>query len=365
LNPLLKGRPVAVHQHEDIISVSYEARALGVKKHMTPAEAVAVSNDAVVLVPMQTDHGSKVSYRVYREASARVLEAAKSCSFLTTAVFEKASIDEFYVDVSALVQSAGHEHKDASEFTSPPQTATNMESQRLEHSPGQNDPNTRAWPPCVIIGEGVWPLLPFGTTSLMAGLVCGVLLPEEDCLRTASFLALKIRDAIQLELGFSSSAGVAPNKLLAKIASGLNKPRNQTVILHRNVPNLMHKMPLRKLPRVLTRAGHHALADLEQVFNVSTCGELIRDDVNHSRTELVARYGEASGSWLYTRARGDDDDAVKEKPPQKTIACSMSLTPFGPKQDHLLKVLNMIAAELADRLRKDVRRRNQILFAIT
>jgi DNA polymerase eta len=39
LNPSLCGKPVAVQQHQDLICISYEARALGVQKHMSPAEA--------------------------------------------------------------------------------------------------------------------------------------------------------------------------------------------------------------------------------------------------------------------------------------------------------------------------------------
>eukprot|EP01122_Echinamoeba_exundans_P008400 TRINITY_DN2789_c0_g1_i12.p1 TRINITY_DN2789_c0_g1~~TRINITY_DN2789_c0_g1_i12.p1 ORF type:complete len:454 (+),score=54.92 TRINITY_DN2789_c0_g1_i12:1131-2492(+) len=338
LNPKLKGRAVAVHQHEDIISVSYEARALGVKKHMTPAEAVVASKGEVVLVPVQTEHGSKVSYRVYREASSQIIEAVKTCTFLRTALFEKASIDEFFVDVSdpcALkVSSSADPEVDVLSTT----TGINVESQTSEYSPQQIQLLHNNWPPCVIFGD-----------------VSGVLLPEEECLRSASFLALQIRDMIQARLGFSCSAGVAPNKLLAKIASGLNKPHNQTVILHRNVAKLMSTIPLRKLPRVLTRAGHRALADLEALYGVWTCGDLVQDDVHHSRIELISRYGEATGDWLYTRARGEDDDPVKEKPPQKTLACSMSLTPFGPNHDQLSKIFNMIASELSERLRKDVR----------
>eukprot|EP01122_Echinamoeba_exundans_P008401 TRINITY_DN2789_c0_g1_i15.p1 TRINITY_DN2789_c0_g1~~TRINITY_DN2789_c0_g1_i15.p1 ORF type:complete len:217 (+),score=19.00 TRINITY_DN2789_c0_g1_i15:1427-2077(+) len=154
LNPKLKGRAVAVHQHEDIISVSYEARALGVKKHMTPAEAVVASKGEVVLVPVQTEHGSKVSYRVYREASSQIIEAVKTCTFLRTALFEKASIDEFFVDVSdpcALkVSSSADPEVDVLSTT----TGINVESQTSEYSPQQIQLLHNNWPPCVIFGDG-------------------------------------------------------------------------------------------------------------------------------------------------------------------------------------------------------------------
>lgn len=101
LNPALRGRPVAVHQHQDVIAVSYEARALGVKKHMTPDQAKAISNGAAVLVPLRTENSSKVCYRAYREASERILNVATGYLKDFSGIrIEKASIDEFFVDVS-------------------------------------------------------------------------------------------------------------------------------------------------------------------------------------------------------------------------------------------------------------------------
>lgn len=103
LNPSLRGQPIAVHQHEDVIAISYEARALGVKKHMTPSEAKAV-HPGIILVPMQVGHGSKVSYKIYREESQKIIDCAKSFFHDSgPPVLEKGSIDEFFLDVSSEV----------------------------------------------------------------------------------------------------------------------------------------------------------------------------------------------------------------------------------------------------------------------
>lgn len=185
-----------------------------------------------------------------------------------------------------------------------------------------------------------------------------MLLPEEEPLRVGAFIAYELREHILSKLGYHTSAGIANNKLLAKIGSALNKPKNQTTILQRHVASLMLDLPLRKLPRLLTRAGHRAVLDLENRFKVATCGDISRDETTHSRLDLIARYGEISGDWIYTRCRGQDDDPVQQKGPQKSLACSMSLTPFGPKEDQLRKILDMICAELVERLQKDVRTNN-------
>jgi DNA polymerase eta len=55
----------------------------------------------------------------------------------------------------------------------------------------------------------------------------------------------KIRDAVQNELGYSISAGIASNKLLAKIGSSKNKPRKQTIIPHRHGPAVLANLPVK------------------------------------------------------------------------------------------------------------------------
>ncbi len=53
-DPRLAGHAVAVQQHNDIISADYEARRRGVRKHMTPAEALALCPDLKLCVPNTT-----------------------------------------------------------------------------------------------------------------------------------------------------------------------------------------------------------------------------------------------------------------------------------------------------------------------
>jgi DNA polymerase eta len=68
--------------------------------------------------------------------------------------------------------------------------------------------------------------------SLLLVIVCCVLLP-------GAVIAARLRGAVQHQLGFTCSAGIGPNKLLAKIGSAKNKPNKQTVVLPRAVEELM------------------------------------------------------------------------------------------------------------------------------
>jgi nucleotidyltransferase/DNA polymerase involved in DNA repair len=93
--PHLKALPIAVFQHQDIISVSYEARALGVRKHDN-TQQVACKHPNVTLVSVAKEEGtSKVSYKSYAATSDAVVAILKRYSDRV----EKASIDEAFIEL--------------------------------------------------------------------------------------------------------------------------------------------------------------------------------------------------------------------------------------------------------------------------
>lgn len=72
-----------MQQHQDIIAVSHAARALGVTKHMLPAQARALlvpAGGRVVHVALE--EGGRVTYRPYREASAALMRQGR-CAMLS------------------------------------------------------------------------------------------------------------------------------------------------------------------------------------------------------------------------------------------------------------------------------------------
>jgi nucleotidyltransferase/DNA polymerase involved in DNA repair len=70
------------------------------------------------------------------------------------------------------------------------------------------------------------------------------------CHGSATLMAQEIRQTIFNELNLTASAGVAPVKFLAKIASDLNKPNGQYVITPEEVPAFLKTLPLGKIPGV-------------------------------------------------------------------------------------------------------------------
>ena len=117
---------------------------------------------------------------------------------------------------------------------------------------------------------------------------------------TATETASVIRGEIRQETNLTASAGVAPNKFLAKIASDWRKPDGQFVIRPHQVEAFLVGLPIRKIPGV-----GPATEKVMTEFGVSTVDDLLR----FSEEELIGRFGRW-GATLFQLARGIDDRPV-------------------------------------------------------
>jgi len=126
----------------------------------------------------------------------------------------------------------------------------------------------------------------------------------------ASVVAKKLKDRIREETGLTASAGVAPNKFLAKIASGWRKPDGLTVIAPERVESFLQKLPVEALWGVgpVTAKKLHA-AGIKRLVDV--------------RTVEPERLHEVVGSladWLQQLARGEDPREVTPDRPTKSVS---------------------------------------------
>jgi DNA polymerase-4 len=117
---------------------------------------------------------------------------------------------------------------------------------------------------------------------------------------TATETAVVIRREIHDETQLTASAGVAPNKFLAKIASDWKKPDGLFVIRPNQVERFLFPLPVRKISGV-GKATETVLTEM----GVATVGDLQR----YSDEELVARFGKW-GTRLWQLARGIDESPV-------------------------------------------------------
>lgn len=125
-----------------------------------------------------------------------------------------------------------------------------------------------------------------------------------------SAIAREIRAQIEEETGLTASAGIAPNKMLAKIASDWNKPNGQFEIRPEDIDDFMRELPVSKLWGVGKRM-QEKLARLK----IETCGDMQQFD----KIELSQRFGKW-GLELYELCRGRDDREVKPHRSRKSIS---------------------------------------------
>ena len=127
---------------------------------------------------------------------------------------------------------------------------------------------------------------------------------------SATRIAQEIRARIAAEVGITASAGVAPNKFLAKIASDINKPDGLYVILPEQVSDFVATLPVAKLIGVgkVTAQKLHTLG-------IQNCSDLLA----WSLPDLVAQFGKL-GSSLYSLCRGIDQRRVEPSSERKSVS---------------------------------------------
>lgn len=114
-------------------------------------------------------------------------------------------------------------------------------------------------------------------------------------------LARLIQKSIFDATGLTCSIGVAPNKLLAKMASEFHKPKGISIVQPEDLQTLIWPLPCRKINGVGPKTDEKL-----QALGIHTIGELAAKD----RNLLVERFGRSYGAWLLDAAWGRDERPV-------------------------------------------------------
>jgi DNA polymerase-4 len=163
----------------------------------------------------------------------------------------------------------------------------------------------------------------------------------------AKELARSIQRAVRDATGLSCSIGVAPNKLLAKMASEMDKPGGLTLLSETDIPERVWPLPARKINGV----GPKAAAKLE-AMDIRTVGELARADP----ALLVERFGAKHGAWMHEAANGRDERSVVTHSEPKSISRETTFEEdLHPVEDRQL--LSRIFTDLCARLAGDLERK--------
>jgi len=114
-------------------------------------------------------------------------------------------------------------------------------------------------------------------------------------------ISQEIKKRIREETGLTCSIGIAPNKLLAKIASDLDKPDGLTIVTRADIESLIWPLPVRKLWGV----GPKTEAYLRSI-GIMTIGELAASSLD----DLLGHFGQSYGTYLYEASRGIDESPL-------------------------------------------------------
>jgi len=157
---------------------------------------------------------------------------------------------------------------------------------------------------------------------------------------SATQIAQAIRDQIFAQQQLTASAGVAPNKFLAKVASDWNKPNGQYVIKPQQIADFILQLPVNKIPGVgkvtakkMQELGIHLCADLQQL----------------SIEQLAEQFG-VFGQKLHDYCRGIDQREVEPQRERKSVSVEETfptdLTNLTHCADRIADLFNQLVQRL-------------------
>ncbi|KAJ6107453.1 hypothetical protein N7523_008776 [Penicillium sp. IBT 18751x] len=354
-----RDKPLAVRQWDSLIAVNYAARPFGVTRMLSASEAREKCPDIVLqhVATFREGEGGKWAYRddsfrnistekvsldPYRAESRKILKTMKDelerwCTddsepelFALTqglsASLEKASIDEVFIDLSPIIYcvllrrypelrpSPQEENKDAA-LSFPPTTALmwgpeNCLIELGEHGYEEDDPD---WDDVVML--------------------------------VGAEIVRAVRNAVWEKLHYTCSAGIARNKMLAKLGSACNKPNLQTVVRNRAVQHFLGGYKFTQIRMLGGKLGDQ----ITTLFGT----EQVSDLLNVPLEQFRAKLDDSTASWLYGIIRGDDRSEVNPRTQIKSMLSAKSFRPSINSMDQAEKWLHIFAADIYGRLVED------------
>jgi DNA polymerase-4 len=167
-------------------------------------------------------------------------------------------------------------------------------------------------------------------------------------------LARLIQKAVFEKTGLTCSIGVAPNKLVAKMASEFGKPNGISIVQDSDLESKIWPLNVRKINGIGPKAGEKLAA-----LNIHTVGELAAQDAAF----LVRTFGRATGAWMHETAWGRDDRPVVTH----SEPVSMSRETTFDRDLHAVRdraELGAIFTALCEKLGQDLQRKGYVAKTI-
>lgn len=161
--------------------------------------------------------------------------------------------------------------------------------------------------------------------------------------RASEDIAKEIKKRIKEDTGLTCSIGIAPNKLLAKIASDMQKPDGLTIITEDDVKGKIYPLAVRKLWGVGPKTEAHLKG-----MGIETIGDLASLPLD----VLISKFGKSFGNYLYNASRGIDESPVITHWEPKSISRETTFQKDTDNWQVIAKTLAGLAREVVDEMKQ-------------
>ncbi len=152
----------------------------------------------------------------------------------------------------------------------------------------------------------------------------------------------KVKEKIKQELRLTSSIGLAPNKMIAKIASDIEKPNGLTIVSEKDLIPFLHGLPVNKLWGI----GEKTAKELKSA-GIYTVGDIAKSDMNY----MSSHFGK-NGIHLWNLSNGIDPRKVKISNTVSSISNEYTFEKDTNLKEDILDTLMYLSEKVARRLRK-------------
>ncbi|KAL4808748.1 DNA/RNA polymerase [Aspergillus unguis] len=348
--------PLAVRQWDSLIAINYPAREFGITRMLSAKDARAKCADIVLqhVATFREGEGGKWAYREdawknigtdkvcldpYRAESRKILSVIKEELArwysgisedlkerqvkLQEALVEKASIDEVFIDLSPLVfgvllqrypelgQKPDGDDRNVP-LPAPPTTALEWKTEDCLVDLDANETE---------VDDPDW---------------------DDIVMLIGAEIVRSVRMAVWNTLSYTCSAGIAKNKMMAKLGSAANKPNKQTIVRSRAIQNFLGGFKFTKIRWLGGKLGDQVTA----MFGTGQVSDLLKVSLEQFRAKL----SDDTANWLYGIVRGEDRSEVNPRTQIKSMLSAKSFRPSINSFDQADKWMNIFAADIYGRL---------------
>jgi DNA polymerase IV (DinB-like DNA polymerase) len=155
-------------------------------------------------------------------------------------------------------------------------------------------------------------------------------------------LMKEMKNEIYIKEKLTCSVGIGPTKVIAKIASGLNKPNGLTLVKPEDIPKVIWPLPISELPGVGSKTEN-----IMKKLGINTIGDL----ASYDPLKLISVFGKKIASYFISASQGKDTEPVKPTEQNKQFSRMITLKESTLNFKELLPYLDTLAKELSNDLK--------------